>query len=69
MVQALIDSGCIRSGIIDDEITIQLSMPRIPIHPRPLQTTEDSTIDKPILKFITHVSLNLDDYITPKLCL
>lgn len=69
MVQALIDSGCLCSGIIDDELTIQLSLPRIPINPRPLQTAEDSTIDKPVVKFITYVSLDLDGYVTPKLWL
>ena len=69
MVQALVDNGCLCSGIISDETTNQLSLPRFPIHPRLLRTAEDSTLNKPIVQSITHISLDLDGHLTPKLWL
>ena len=69
MVQALIDNGCLCSGIINDNLATQLQLPRISISPRSLQTAEDATIDKPIVKDITHISLDLDGHFIPKLWL
>lgn len=69
MIQALIDNGCLCSGIISDELTIQLSLPRFPINPRSLKTAEKSDSNKPIIKFITYISLDLDGLVTPKLWL
>ena len=65
----MVDDGWLCSGIISDEITNQLSLPRFPIHPRPLRTVEDSTLNKPIVQSITHISLDLDGHLTPKLWL
>ncbi|KAI0992245.1 hypothetical protein K3495_g15941, partial [Podosphaera aphanis] len=47
MVQALVDNGCLCSGIIDDALTSELKLPRIPISPRQLETVEESSVDKP----------------------
>lgn len=43
IVKVLIDSGWLYSGIIDDELTTQISLPRFFIHPRQLQTAEESS--------------------------
>lgn len=69
MVQALVDNGCLCSGIIDDKLASQLKLPRIPIAPRSLETAEIATVDKPIVKDITYISLDLDGIVTPKLWL
>ena len=69
MVQALIDNGCLCSGIISDELATRLSLPRFPIHPRPLKTAEESTSNKPIVDSIAFISLDLDGQVTPKLWL
>ncbi|KAI0994661.1 hypothetical protein K3495_g13520, partial [Podosphaera aphanis] len=68
MVQALVDNGCLCFGIIDDELTTRLQLPRIPISPRPLETVE-GTSEKPTVEAITYISLDLDGYVTPKLWL
>ena len=59
-VQALVDNGCLCSGIIDDALATKLQLPRISITPRRLETAEDSSKDKPIIDSITFVSLDLD---------
>lgn len=69
MVQALIDNGCLCTGIINEKLAIRLGLPRVPIMPRPLETAENSTKNKPMIQFITHVSLDLDGFVTPKLLL
>lgn len=69
MVQALVDNGCLCFGIIDEALTIKLDLPRISITPRYLETAEASTNNKPIVKDITFVSLDLDGYTTDKLWL
>lgn len=69
MVQALVDNGCLCSGIINDDLATQLQLPRISISPRSLETAENSTTDKPIVKYITYISLDLDGHFTPKLWL
>lgn len=69
MVQALVDNGCLCSGIIDDELANKLLLPRIHIPPRPLQTAESSTLNKPMVEFITFIDLDLDGYTTKKLWL
>ncbi|KAI0993512.1 hypothetical protein K3495_g14672 [Podosphaera aphanis] len=68
MVQALVDNGCLYSGIIDDAFASKLQLPRYPISPRPLETAEKSS-EKLIVNSITYVSLDLDGYVTPKLWL
>ncbi|KAI0991894.1 hypothetical protein K3495_g16293, partial [Podosphaera aphanis] len=67
MVQALVDSGCLCSGIIDDKLATELKLPRIPIAPRPLETVAESNDEKITVSFITFISLDLDGYVTPKL--
>lgn len=69
MIQALVDNGCLCSGIIDEKVASQLHLPRIAISPRSLETAETSSINKPIVKEITYVSLDLDGHLTPKLWL
>lgn len=69
MVQALVDNGCLCYGIIDDELTSKLNLPRISILPRTLETAEKITENKPVVEAITYVSLDLDGYLTPKLWL
>ena len=69
MVQALVDNGCLCYGIIDDDLTTQLNLPRISISPRILRTAERSGEDKSIIENITFISLDLDGYLTPKLWL
>ncbi|KAI0992597.1 hypothetical protein K3495_g15588, partial [Podosphaera aphanis] len=69
MVQALVDNGCLCSGIIDEDLTTILNLPRTSISPRVLETAEDSSINKPIVNSITYLSLDLDGYVTPKLWL
>lgn len=69
MIQALVDNGCLCSGIIDDQLTSELMLPRIPISPRSLETAEEMTNNKPVVSNITHISLDLDGYVTPKLWL
>ncbi|KAI0996128.1 hypothetical protein K3495_g12053 [Podosphaera aphanis] len=69
MIQALVDNGCLCSGIIDDTLAAELRLPRISISPRSIETAENSTIDKPIVKHITFVCLDLDGIVTPKLWL
>ena len=69
MVQALVDNGCLCYGIIDDELTSKLNLPRISILPRTLETAEKITENKPVIEAITYVSLDLDGYLTPKLWL
>lgn len=69
MMQALVDNGCLCSGIIDDKLASQVKLPRISIAPRSLETAEIATVDKPIVKDITYISLDLDGLVTPKLWL
>ncbi|KAI0998518.1 hypothetical protein K3495_g9677 [Podosphaera aphanis] len=69
MVQALVDNGCLCSGIIDDNLTSLLKLPRLPILPRFLETAENSRSEKPNVKNITYVFLDLDGCVTPKLWL
>lgn len=69
MVQALIDNGCLCSGIIDDALSTQLKLPRFNISPRKLETAENSSENKPIVSSITYVSLDLDGFYMPKLWL
>lgn len=69
MLQALVDNGCLCSGIISDEVAQNLQLPRISILPRKLQTAEISTSVKPEVNSITYVTLDLDGYVTPKLWL
>lgn len=44
MVQALVDNGCLCSGIIDESLATSMALPRIPISPRSLETAEDQMI-------------------------
>ena len=68
MLQALVDNGCLSSGIIDADITSKLQLPRIPISPRQLQTAEMS--EKRLeVNSITYITLDLDGHVTPKLWL
>lgn len=68
MLQALVDNGCLCSGIIDAHITSKLQLPRIPISPRQLQTAEMS--EKRLeVNSITYITLDLDGHVTPKLWL
>lgn len=69
LVQALVDNGCLCSGIIDDKFASQLKLPRTSIPPCVLETAEEATAGKPIVKDITEVSLDLDGFVTPKLWL
>ena len=69
MVQALIDNGCLCSGIVSHELTKRLNLPRISINPRPLKTAENCSTRKPMVDSITYVSLDLDGFVTPKLWL
>ena len=69
MVQALVDNGCLCSGIIDDGLTSQLQLPRITIAPQSLETAENSTKDKPIVNYKTKISLDLDGHVSPELWL
>ena len=69
MLQALVDNGCLCSGIIDDNIAEKMKLPRIPILPRRLQTAELLTENKPEVNSITHITLDLDGHVTPKLWL
>lgn len=69
MIEALVDNGCLCSGIINDALTTELQLQRTPISPRILETAEDSTTGKPIVEYITSVSLDLDGMVTPKLWL
>ncbi|KAI0994220.1 hypothetical protein K3495_g13962, partial [Podosphaera aphanis] len=66
MVQALIDNGCLCSGIIDDDLTNRLKLPRINITPRALETAENSSSNKPVVTHITYLSLDLDGLYLPK---
>ncbi len=67
MIQALVDNGCLCSGIIDDALASELKLPRIPITPRPLETVAESNDKEVLVSFITFISLDLDGYVTPKL--
>lgn len=69
MLQALVDSGCLCSGVINDELSKKLQLPRIPIPPRSLQTAENTTVNKPVVRNITFISIDLDGYTIPKLWL
>lgn len=69
MVQALVDNGCLCSGIIDDSLVTELNLPRHAISPRTLQTAENSPNEKPTVKYITHVSIDLDGIVTKQLWL
>ncbi|KAI1004094.1 hypothetical protein K3495_g4113 [Podosphaera aphanis] len=69
MVQVLVDKGCLCYGIIDDDLTTQLNLPRISIPPRFLETAKKSSKDRPVVKNITFISLDLDGCLTPKLWL
>lgn len=69
MIEALVDNGCLCSGIINDALTTKLQLQRTPISPRILETAEDSTIGKPVVEYITSVSLDLDGLVTPELWL
>ena len=69
MIQALIDNGCLCSGIIDDALSSRLNLPRFKISPKKLETAENSTENKPIVESITYLSLDLDGFHMPKLWL
>lgn len=69
MVQALVDNGCLCSGIIDDTLATQLNLPREAISPRQIETAEKSSFNKPMVKDITYVSIDLDGNVTKKLWL
>lgn len=69
MVQALVDNGCLCSGIINDALVSKLKLPRFSISPRSLQTAEDSAPRKPTVNSITYIKLDLDGHLTPKLWL
>lgn len=69
MLQALVDNGCLCSGIIDDDVINMLQLPRYSISPRKLQTAELSTEKKTEVNSITYIHLDLDGYVTPKLWL
>ena len=60
MLQALVDNGCLCSGIINADVADKLKLPRISILPRRLQTAEKSTENKPVVDSITYISLDLD---------
>lgn len=68
MLQALVDNGCLCSGIIDANLTSKLQLPRIPILPRQLQTAE-ITEEKLEVNSITYITLDLDGHVTHKLWL
>ncbi|KAI0991161.1 hypothetical protein K3495_g17026, partial [Podosphaera aphanis] len=68
MVPALVDNGCLCSGIIDDAFASKLKLPRTSISPRGLETAEDSP-KKQVVDSITKISLDLDGYVTPNLWL
>ena len=65
---ALIDNGCLCSGIIDDDLVTQLKLPRFAIIPQFLETGGNSSTNKPVVNFTTCVSVDLDGYLTPNLC-
>ncbi|KAI1007242.1 hypothetical protein K3495_g979 [Podosphaera aphanis] len=67
MVQALIDNGCLCSGIIDDALSSRLNLPRISISPRKLETAENSSKNKPVVDSMTYLSLDLDGFFMEKL--
>ena len=69
MLQALVDNGCLCSGIINADVSNKLKLPRIPIIPRKLQTAEMSTESKLEVDSITHITLDLDGHVTQKLWL
>lgn len=69
MIQALVDNGCLCSGIIDDALTTKLKLPRYPISPQLLETAEGSSNDKPIIDHTTCISLDLDGHVTSNLWL
>lgn len=69
MVQALVDNGCLCYGIISEELSTKLNLPRIAIPPRSLETAEEMTTNKPVVNSISYISLDLDGYLTPKLWL
>ena len=60
MVQALVDSGCLCSGITDEALVVELNLPRESITPCRPQTAEELTEDKPVVRYKTKVSLDLD---------
>lgn len=67
MVQAQIDSGCLFSGVIKEQLITKIQLPRIPISPRLLQTAEEVIINKLVVKEITYISLDLDGHTISKL--
>ena len=69
MIQALVDNGCLCSGIIDNTLATRLNLLRTPITPQFLETAENSSKEKLIVDSITHISLDLDGLVTPKLWL
>lgn len=66
-MQALMDNRCEHSGIKDGKFATSLKQPRIAIPPRSLEIAEKTMVDKPIIKVITHTSLDLDGNQTPNL--
>lgn len=69
MIQALVDNGCLCSGIIDESVYTELGLPCIPISPRTLETAAESGNGRTVVSSITFISLDLDGYVTPKLWL
>lgn len=69
MVQALIDNGCLCTGIISEKLSNKLNLPRTPIPPRPLETAENNTKNKPIIRYVTHISLDLDGHVMSQVML
>ncbi|KAI0992534.1 hypothetical protein K3495_g15651, partial [Podosphaera aphanis] len=67
MFQALVDNGCLCSGVINENIARKLKLRRVPVPPRPLETVEDATSDKPIIRYVAFVSIDLDGYLTKNL--
>ncbi|KAI0992462.1 hypothetical protein K3495_g15723, partial [Podosphaera aphanis] len=67
MVQALVDNGCLCSGVISDTLATKLHLERIPIRPRILETAENQTQNKPVVDAITSVSVDLDGFVIPNL--
>ena len=64
MIQALVDNGCLCSGIIDEALKTKLKLPRYPIPPQLLETAVNSSKDKTIIDCTTCISLDLDGHVT-----
>ena len=69
MVQALVDNGCLCTGVINDTLATEMNLPRIRIIPRPLQTADKSNTKRPMIESITNISLDLDGLVMHKIWL